>query len=341
MNAGQRAERADVISVLIVGAGLMGRWHCRTARKLGARVVGIVDADVKAADSLAREAHGAATADTVAKALTMAAPAIAHICTPTAAHFEAALALIESGVHVLVEKPFTKSAEQATALMEAARAAGVMACPVHQYAFQRGVAQAERWLRALGPPRQIHFDIRSAGADALASDRWAAIIDEILPHPISLLQRLLPGAPLPAIDWNIARSGVGEFMALAATGATTISISISLTARPTCFRTHVLTENGAIDIDGFHGFATLSRGRSATRATKLLTPFSESISVLSAASSNLVRRAIDGEPAYPGLAALTGAFYRAAVRSASAPISSEDIVAGMQAWERLRGVRAP
>lgn len=340
----RRSGDASVVPrVLIVGAGLMGRWHCRVAQKLGGRVIGIVDPDANAALGLARKALGAKPTETISAALATSVPDIAHICTPTAAHFEAALALVEAGVHVLVEKPLCQTAQQAEALADAASRHGAIVCPVHQYAFQRGVVQAEAWLPGLGSVRRIHFDIRSAGADHMAPSERGEVVREILPHPISILQRLLPHASLAELDWSLSQTPDGEYSAHAAAGDAAISISISMNARPTCFRTHIYADKGAVDIDGFHGFATLARGGGASRAAKVLAPFAESMSTLAAASENLVRRAIVGEAAYPGLADLAEAFYRAASSSGSLPppIPPREILAGMRTWERLAGVRAP
>jgi hypothetical protein len=49
--------------------------------------------------------------------------------------------------------------------------------------------------------------------------------------------------------------------------------------------------------------------------------------VLSAAAANLVRRAVAGESAYPGLHALIDAFYRAVVSGGEPPISPEECLA--------------
>ena len=48
------------------------------------------------------------------------------INTPDPTHYELALAAIQAGKHVIVEKPFTQTLEQANALIEAAKQKGVM-----------------------------------------------------------------------------------------------------------------------------------------------------------------------------------------------------------------------
>ena len=48
-----------------------------------------------------------------------------YVATPHPLHAENALAAIEAGKHVLVEKPFTMNAAEAASVVEAARAAGV------------------------------------------------------------------------------------------------------------------------------------------------------------------------------------------------------------------------
>jgi predicted dehydrogenase len=50
---------------------------------------------------------------------------VVYIATPHPGHYEAALAAIEAGKHVLVEKPFTMDADEASRLIDAARARNV------------------------------------------------------------------------------------------------------------------------------------------------------------------------------------------------------------------------
>ena len=55
------------------------------------------------------------------------------VATPPHAHAEIALAALERGVHVLCEKPLTRTLAEARALVEAARAHRRVVFPAHNY----------------------------------------------------------------------------------------------------------------------------------------------------------------------------------------------------------------
>src|SRR5262245_4280122 len=123
----------DVLRVAVVGAGLMGRWHAHYALQRGAKVAAVVDTSPEAASALARRAGGPPVFLNAAAMLEAVRPDVAHICSPLASHLPLALQAIAAGAHVLVEKPMTPTAAEAGTLLDAARARGVHACPVHQF----------------------------------------------------------------------------------------------------------------------------------------------------------------------------------------------------------------
>lgn len=329
-------QRVKAPEVAIIGAGLMGAWHLFTARKLGAQIVAVVDPDLAAARALAGRVAGAKALGDMASLMKHHRPFAAHICTPTRHHFDNARELLAAGTHVLVEKPICESVKEARALAMLARDQNVLVCPVHQYAFQPGVERAMGWLAELGAVRRIHFAICSSGADHLPADRRGAIIAEILPHPISILQRLVPERLTHQLEWCISSDSAGEYFAHASQGGLMLSISISLNARPTCFLTCIEADGGAVEIDGFHGFATLAHGGSS-RVTKVLAPFERSSKTLTAATLNLARRLVQREPAYPGLRTLMRRFYSAASSGdlRACPVSMDHVVQGSEIWSDL------
>lgn len=70
------------------------------------------------------------------------------IVTPNDAHFEPALAFVEAGYHVIVEKPMTRTSEEAARLAEAVRRAGVVLGVAYNYTGYPMVRHAAGLVRA-------------------------------------------------------------------------------------------------------------------------------------------------------------------------------------------------
>jgi predicted dehydrogenase len=326
-----------MLDVAIIGAGLMGRWHLATARSLGARVVGIVDPDRHAAEALAASAPGAVVVTDLKSLFSKVSVHLAHVCSPASSHYGMVLELGSAGIHVLVEKPLTSTLEETRHLLEMAQLSGTLICPVHQYAFQPGMEKAIAALPCLGGVRRFDFNICSAGADEICSADRGAIVSDILPHPISMLQRLSPELPIEHLSWTTLRGGAGDFLATAQHEDLLITFFISLSARPTRFIAEVQCEKGSISIDGFHGFSVHLPGR-VSRTAKITFPFTRSLRTIGAASVNLASRVLRKEPAYAGLRSLTARFYEAALSNNPAllPFPPSVILSGAATRDLLR-----
>jgi predicted dehydrogenase len=323
-----------MVRVAIVGAGLMGRWHVSAARRAGATVTAVVDRDIAAAQRLARAAPGAAAGTDLAPLLAEGRLDAVHLCTPASTHLELATPVLAAGVHALIEKPLGVDAAEVEQLLALAAERGVQVCPVHQYAFQDGMGAALARLPAMGALHRVDFNICSAGAAGAFAGRPDAVIGEILPHPLSMLQRLIAAPRLDHAAWTVLHPAAGELLATARLGETIASLYISMNARPTGFGVRLQCSGGALELDGFHGFMT-RQGAGTSRSAKLTGPFERSLGGLGAAAANLAARAARWEPAYPGLRPLVEAFYAAVSRSAPPPISAADILAGAKARDAI------
>jgi predicted dehydrogenase len=185
------------LRVAVVGAGPMGRLHARTVSRSASRdgdcvLAAIVDRHPARADQLAREHHVAALDDL--RHLRDVDAAI--VAVPTAAHVETALALAESGLDLLVEKPLARHAAEGMRLVLRAEALGRILQVGHVEWYN------PRWRQALaqaGVPRRIRVrrlnPISERGLD------------------IDVVQDLM----LHDLDW-VTRSLGGEVDSLEATG---------------------------------------------------------------------------------------------------------------------------
>ena len=262
---------------------------------------------------------------------------IAHVCTPLSTHEGIAARLIDAGVHVLAEKPLTDDARSTAGLLESAQARGVLLCPVHQMPFQRGMQTLMAEIEALGELLHVEFSACTAGASGKGDADQDSLVDDILPHPLSLFRRLV-AADMASLDWQVGRPRAGEFRAMAGVGRRVVSISVSTHGLPTSNLLRVVGERATASVDLYHGFAVVRGGR-ASRAGKILRPFVDATGTAVAAAFNLATRLVAAEPAYPGLTTLVGAFYAAARGQGAVPITSEETLDIANARDRLRGFR--
>jgi predicted dehydrogenase len=335
------------VGVLIVGAGLMGRWHADAARRAGGRIVAVVDPDLSRARALAAR-HGAAALPEVSAALQSAASSahqlssarpessatVAHVCTQPGTHASLASQLLERGIAVLVEKPFARTAAETRQLLDLAARRNSLAVPTHQFLFQPGVLRAFGRLGASRPLRHVEAVACSAGAEGRSGSARDEVVAEILPHALAFLARLFPGK-LAATSWHLERPTAGEMRATTVLDGVGISILISMSGRPTRNTLRLIGEKGTAHCDLFHGFAVFEGGGGVSRARKIAQPFVESGATLVTGAANLASRAVRRESAYPGLRELVRRFYDAVVGRGPAPISADETLAVAEARDAL------
>ncbi len=137
----------EKLRVAVIGTGFVGRVHVENIRRQNdAEVVAIAD---QTADLAARfgEALGIERAAGDYREL-LDDPSIdaVHICTPNKTHFPIARDAISAGKHLICEKPLAMSAEEASLLVDLARAKGVVNATSYNLRFYPNVAQMRRMI---------------------------------------------------------------------------------------------------------------------------------------------------------------------------------------------------
>ncbi|HEV2852279.1 MAG TPA: Gfo/Idh/MocA family oxidoreductase [Thermoanaerobaculia bacterium] len=103
------------LRVGVFGTGSMGRNHVRLLSSLpGAELVGVYDPKPEAAEAAARE-HGARVFPSLEDLAGEIEAAV--VAAPTVAHADMGCALLDRGLHVLIEKPLAASLEEADRLL--------------------------------------------------------------------------------------------------------------------------------------------------------------------------------------------------------------------------------
>lgn len=329
------ATRADGVAprTIVVGAGLMGRHHARAAAATGASIVAIVDRDEGRSAALASRFNGAASVADFEQLAASIDADVVHICTPASSHVALGKLSAAAGLHALIEKPLAPDGESTATLLDQFRRANLIACPAHQYAFQQSVRTTVDAMPKLGAVHHVAFDICSAGAARSGMD-LDALVGEILPHPLAMLQKLVPEVNVGSADWSCVRSAPGEWLIAAPLGGTLVTMIMSMSGRPTRFMTKITADRGTVELDNFHDFAVSWPGQVST-AQKIASPFIRGGLGLFGASRNLLGRAVRREFAYPGLATLVEEFYAAVREKRVAPITPAEAIAVASARDRI------
>jgi predicted dehydrogenase len=112
------------LQTAVIGVGYMGRFHAeKFAASAQAELVAVADADAARAKEVAAALGCAHESDYRAVLPRIEAACVA---VPTDRHHEVVRACLEAGVHVLVEKPLSRTLEEADALLALARAKGLV-----------------------------------------------------------------------------------------------------------------------------------------------------------------------------------------------------------------------
>jgi predicted dehydrogenase len=112
------------LRIAVIGVGYMGKFHAeKFSASADAELVAVVDADAARAKEIAA-ALGCAH-ETDYRTLLQRVDAVC-VAVPTERHYAVVSACLEAGVHVLVEKPLARTLAEADALLELARAKGLV-----------------------------------------------------------------------------------------------------------------------------------------------------------------------------------------------------------------------
>ena len=129
----------------IAGAGFIGAVHARAYLHVpDVELVGIADPIAEKAEPLARETGSRAFRDY--EELLKAGVEVLNVCLPPQLHLPAAEAAAQAGVHVLMEKPITRTLAEADQMIAACRRAGVNLMTGFTHHFYPEMIEARRML---------------------------------------------------------------------------------------------------------------------------------------------------------------------------------------------------
>lgn len=181
-------------AVALLGAGAWGLNHVRClSSEPRCRLVAVIDPDHRACARATDLAPDLRTGSTFADMLADSRIDAIVIATPAPTHTALALAVLEAGKHVLVEKPVALSRFDALRLEAGARASGRVAMAGHLMVFHPAVVRLRELLRS-GELGTLHY-MHSIRANLGRIRRDESALWSFGPHELSMLDYLLERSP--------------------------------------------------------------------------------------------------------------------------------------------------
>jgi len=139
-----------------------------------------------------------------------------HICTPNFTHYEIAKKALESGVHVLVEKPMTTDHNQAYELVELATAENLILQVGHIYRFANAIRKIKELYENDYFGDVYYFNL--TWTHLMPYMESVDILWDLLPHPLDILNFITRRWPVEFVGVGRAfrRSELNEVVSMQA-----------------------------------------------------------------------------------------------------------------------------
>lgn len=175
--------------VAVIGVGSMGKNHARVYNELPeAELVAVSDANPAVAQTIGAQFGTAAFTD-YRELLAQVKPEAVTIAVPTAMHEEVALAALEAGADVLVEKPIAATLEEGQRIIERARELNRKLMVGHIVRFNPALQALKQKLQAGELGRIFQIFCRRAGPFP-ARIRDVGVVVDLAPHDVDIMRFL-------------------------------------------------------------------------------------------------------------------------------------------------------
>ncbi|MDP8264981.1 MAG: Gfo/Idh/MocA family oxidoreductase [Candidatus Aceula lacicola] len=184
-----------MISIGVIGCGHWGPNHIRTFSQLANSEVAICsDLDINRLNAVKNLFPHVKTTIDYRDILSIDDVDAICIATPTASHFQIAKESLESGKHVLCEKPLTLSVKECEELGQLAQKKSRVLMVGHVFLFNEGIVQLKKCLESgeLGGIYYAHSERTNLGPFRYdVNALW-----DLAPHDISIFNYLFDSCPV-------------------------------------------------------------------------------------------------------------------------------------------------
>jgi predicted dehydrogenase len=133
------------------------------------------------------------------------------IATPVDTHFDLALAALQAGKHVLVEKPITSSSDQARRLIDEAEKNNLVLMVDHTFVYTGAVRKMHELIRTESFGRVRYYDSTRVNLGLFQHD--VNVLWDLAVHDLSIMSYIIDDKPVAVSATGHALAGQPEYVA--------------------------------------------------------------------------------------------------------------------------------
>jgi len=186
----EEQKRQVTIKAAVIGVGSMGWNHARIYNELeGVDLVAVADLDGEAAEQAAN-VYGARGYTNYREMLRHEELDVVSIAVPTQSHRDTALAALQRGCHILVEKPIASTIEEGQEMVTLAASQGLKLAVGHIERFNPAIIELKRRLKRGEAGQVFHIHARRLGPFP-ARVRDVGVVIDLATHDLDVMRYLL------------------------------------------------------------------------------------------------------------------------------------------------------
>jgi predicted dehydrogenase len=338
--------------VACVGAGRIAQVHLRYARQnSNARLVAICDTESARAEQLAAAHQIPQVFTDLDEMMRATEPNIVHVVTPPSTHARLAIAAMERGANVLVEKPMAMSVGECDRMLEVARRFGRRICVDHNRLFDPVILRARAYVDSGGIGDVVTVEahqgvnpVELGGAASNGQQHWSvenpfAPLFNLGPHPLYLMRAFCGSVQRSEILGRRPAPGqaVAAEIRMLVEGERAFGyVCFSMGTQPYLNHLNIFGTRATLRINLNTMTMLVERVRRLPKlVAKTLINLEQAQQLISATVSTTLQVATRRMKLYPGIGETIRRFYRSLAEGAPPPV---DGLAGREVVEMLEAI---
>jgi predicted dehydrogenase len=196
----EKGAKTFMMNVGVVGCGFISGIHVNAWRDVGVNVVSACDLNEKLVKEFTKKWNIPSYYTSLAEMLKNEKLSAISVCVPPKFHADVAIEGLKSNCHIVVEKPFTVTTEEAERLLDSLQKFSGKMTIIHSQLFEHSLFSAMKKVKAgqIGQVIGMNISVLHSPDEIMAGDKnhWCHKLPggrfgENLPHPIYILQAFL------------------------------------------------------------------------------------------------------------------------------------------------------